>query len=265
MPTRNTVWPDGTPCWVDYAASDLAAAQAFYTDLLGWSYEGGEEFGGYLTCLVDGRAAAGLGPQTAAGEAPSWTTYFAAADARQVADRIHQAGGTVLVGPAPVDPEPVGLLGTVAIAADPQGHRFGLWQGAQHTGVGIYNEPGALTWNETAEQDPEAARTFYSAVFGYAFDPVEGAPGYSTFRAPDGPPDHPLGGLGGVESPDSPQGWTTCFAVADTDAAVSTVDRAGGRVVLPATDSPYGRFAVLTDPWGATFSVMGPVAEGTGG
>ena len=32
MPTRNTPWPAGTPCWVDYGAADLDAAKAFYTE-----------------------------------------------------------------------------------------------------------------------------------------------------------------------------------------------------------------------------------------
>jgi len=33
MPTRDTAWPAGTPCWVDYGAADVDAAKAFYTDL----------------------------------------------------------------------------------------------------------------------------------------------------------------------------------------------------------------------------------------
>ena len=44
-------------------------------------------------------------------------------------------------------------------------------------------------------------------------------------------------------------------AVADPDAVAYVVDRGGG-VVVPPMDLPYGRYAVVTDPWAAALSVM---------
>ena len=65
MPTRDTAWPAGTPCWIDYGAADLEATKAFYTDLLGWTYTGGEEeYGGYLTAQVNEHPAARVVPHT---------------------------------------------------------------------------------------------------------------------------------------------------------------------------------------------------------
>jgi predicted enzyme related to lactoylglutathione lyase len=145
----------------------------------------------------------------------------------------------------------VGPMGTMVIALDPQANPFGLWQAGMHTGVRIHNEPGALAWNEAAVDDPEAARAFYAAVFGFRYDEVPGAGGYTTFTNTD----HPLGGLGGHE-PGSPKGWTTCFSVANTDEAVATVEANGGKVTMAPMDTEFGRFAVLEDPWGAPFSVM---------
>lgn len=247
MPTRDTAWPNGTPCWIDYGAADLSAAQAFYADVLGWTYAGGApEHGGYLTCLRGDHAAAGLAPQQDPSDPPRWTTYFAADDAEATAARITAAGGTLVVPPMEVGP-----MGTMAIARDPEGHPFGLWQAGQQTGVQIFNEPGALVWNEAAVEDVAAARDFYGAVFDVRFDEIEGMGGYATFATGD----RPLGGLGGV-SPGAPKGWTTCFSVVSADATVATVEKAGGKVTMAATDSPYGRFAVLEDPWGAAFSVM---------
>ena len=46
--------------------------------------------------------------------------------------------------------------------------------------------------------------------------------------------------------------------VDDTDATVAQASAAGGTVVAPAEDTPYGRVARLTDPAGVPFSVMGP-------
>jgi predicted enzyme related to lactoylglutathione lyase len=251
MPTRDTAWPAGTPCWVDYGAADVEAAKAFYTDVLGWSYTGGEpEYGGYLSCQTRSHAAAGMGPQMDPADPPRWTTYFATDDADAAAARITEAGGTVVM--APMD---VGPLGRMVIARDPQGHPFGLWQSGQHTGATIYNEPGALVWNEVAVDDPEAARAFYAAVFGFRFEEVEGAGGYTTFSTDD----RPLGGLSGHQ-PGSPKGWTACFSVASTDAAVAAVEKGGGKVTMAAQDTPYGRFAVVEDAWGAPFSVMQELA-----
>jgi predicted enzyme related to lactoylglutathione lyase len=251
MPTRDTPWPDGTPCWVDYGAADMDATKSFYTELLGWEYTGGEpEFGGYLTATRNGRQAAGLGPQQDPNDPPRWTTYFATRDAAATATRIREAGGTVLM-----EPMEVGPMGTMVIALDPGGNPFGLWQAGMHTGVRIYNEPGSLTWNEAAVEDADAARSFYSAVFGYRWDEVPGAVGYMTFRTDDRGQEYPLGGLGGLQ-PGAPQGWQACFAVASTDKAVDVVGSAGGTVLTPPMDTPFGRFAVVRDPWGASLELM---------
>jgi uncharacterized protein len=247
MPTRNTPWPNGTPCWVDYGASDLDATKRFYADLLGWEYTGGEpEFGGYVTATRNGEQAAGLGPQQDPDDPPRWTTYFAADDAAAVAARITDAGGTVLV-----EPMEVGPMGTMVIALDPQGNPFGLWQSGMHTGFRIYNEPGGVSWNEAAVDDADAARAFYSSVFDFHFDEMPESGGYTTFATGD----NPLGGLGGHQA-GSPKGWTACFSVPSVDEAVKAVESAGGKVTMAAMDTSFGRFAVLEDPWGAPFSVM---------
>lgn len=248
MPTRDTAWPAGTPCWIDYGAADPDAAKAFYGELLGWTWTGGEpEFGGYHNAHRDGLQVAGLGPLMGEGDSPAWTTYFATDDAAATATRIREAGGTVVV-----EPMEVGPMGTMVIALDPQGNAFGLWQAGTHTGTQRYNEPGSLVWNEAAVDDPEAARAFYASVFGFSWAPIAGMEPYGTF----GIGGDPLGGLGGI-TPGQPRGWATCFAVSSTDDAVFRVEGQGGTVLMPAEDTEFGRFAVLEDPWGAPFSVMG--------
>jgi len=255
MPTHDTAWPTGTPCWVDVGTPDPDAARAFYASVLEWTYDGGApEFGGYAMCLRNGRKAAGLGPQQDPADPSRWTTYFAADDADAMAARVTAAGGTLLAPPMDVGP-----AGRMAIAADPQGNPFGLWQAGTTTGVEVYNEPGALGWNEAAVVDPAAARGFYTEVFGFTWEEIPEAEGYAVFATGD----RPLGGLGGM-SPGLPRGWATCFAVADTDAAVRAVEAGGGKVLMPAEDSPYGRFAIVSDPWSASFSVMAGTADTEG-
>ena len=251
MPTRDTAWPTGTPCWVDLGTPDVQAAQTFYTAVLGWTYGGGDgEPGGYTMCRTGGRDAGGLGPQQDPADPPRWTTYFATDDVDATAARVTAAGGSLLAPPMDVGP-----AGRMAIAADPQGNPFGLWQAGTTTGVQVYNEPGALVWNEAAVDDPAAAREFYSQVFGFTWEEIPDSGGYATFATGD----RPLGGLVGM-SPGLPKGWSTCFSVADTDAAVRAVEAAGGKVLMAAEDTEFGRFAVVADPWGASFSVMSEIS-----
>src|SRR4051794_32175857 len=105
MPTRDTPWPNGTPCWVDYGASDSEATWNFSADLLGREYTGGApEFGAYRTATRNGERAAGRGPQQDPDDPPRWTTCFATGGAAATAVRIRDAGGTVVVEPMEVGP-----------------------------------------------------------------------------------------------------------------------------------------------------------------
>lgn len=247
MPTRDTAWPTGTPCWVDLGIPDVEAAKAFYSAVFGWTYSGGgPEAGGYTTCESGGLKAAGLGPQQDPDDPPRWNTYFATGDADATAAAVTAAGGTVLFPPMDVF-----TAGRMTIARDPQGNPFGIWQANEHIGVEIFNEPGGLVWNDASVDDQAAGEAFYSAVFGFQFEVIEGMGGYATF-ATEG---RPLGGFG-VARPGAPKGWNVCFSVASADDAVAAVEAGGGKVTMAAEDSPYGRVAAFQDPWGASFAVM---------
>jgi predicted enzyme related to lactoylglutathione lyase len=252
MPTRDTPWPSGTPCWVDYGAADMEAAKSFYSALFGWEYtEGSEEFGGYLNALKNGQAAAGFGPRMDESQPVWWTTYFATDNSEETAQKIRDAGGMVVMEPMAIDP-----FGRMTIALDPQGNGFGLWESKEHTGARIFNEPGSYAWNELTTEDAEAAKQFYTAVFGYSYDEVPDSGGYTTFSLGE----NPLGGLAALE-PGTPKGWLTCFAVASADETVAAAEGAGAKVVMAPMTTPWGRFAVLEDPWGAPFEVMDDTTE----
>ncbi|MGH3169109.1 MAG: hypothetical protein ACRDN0_24905 [Trebonia sp.] len=53
-----------------------------------------------------------------------------------------------------------------------------------------------------------------------------------------------------------PPAWNTYFGTVDTDKSVQRVTEAGGTVMRPAADSPYGRVAVVADDQGAPFSLI---------
>jgi predicted enzyme related to lactoylglutathione lyase len=253
MVTRDTAWPPGTPCWIDLGVADKAKAKAFYGGLFGWSIQDGPpEAGGYSMCLIDGKAAAGIGDKQGPEEQPPyWTTYIATADADATAARVKAAGGQVLA-----DPFDVMDVGRMAIAIDPGGAPFGIWEAKAHTGVGVANEPGALIWSENMSRNLAANQAFYRAVFGYDIsDMSSDEMKYATIDI-DGKPVGGIGEISAGQPAEMPATWGTYFAVADTDAAVAKVAELGGTVLAPPWDSPYGRMAVVSDDQGSVFSVM---------
>lgn len=257
MVTRDTAWPAGTPCWVDLGAPNIAKAKAFYGGLFGWEVQdGAPEAGGYSMCEIGGQQVAGIGPKMGPEQMPTaWTTYLATADADHCAASITAAGGTVLMQPSDVME-----AGRMAMAADPGGAVFGIWQARLHTGVQLANEPGSLIWSENMSRNYHGNKAFYSTVFGYDFGDIGTEDfQYATLDL-DGRPVGGIGELSAGHPADMPASWSTYFAVEDTDAAVAKAVELGGSVVAPAFDSPYGRMAVLSDDQGALFSVMAPAA-----
>jgi predicted enzyme related to lactoylglutathione lyase len=251
MPIRTSKWPAGVPCWVDLTVSDVPAAQAFYGWVLGWSFaDTADDFGGYVIAQVKGASAAGIGPTPQPGLPSSWTLYLASDDVDGTAKQIGDAGGTILLPPGDVGP-----IGRLCVAADPTGAVFGVWQAGEHLGTELHSEPGGLTWEDLRTPDPDAARAFYTAVFGYETHALEPAgPDYTTFHLPGD--EAPLGGMGGMFGSDGPPHWVVYFGVPDTDAALERALGAGGSVAGPATQSPYGKMGTITDPFGATFMVV---------
>jgi uncharacterized protein len=198
-------------------------------------------------CLVDGAPVAAIAPsQDPDAGAFWWTVYFAADDVTATAKLVGDNGGTIVMEPMDVMGQ-----GRMALAADPSGARFGLWQGQAHTDAQVVGEPGSLCWAELSTPDSEGARSFYAAVLER---PVEdmGVPGFDYATVKVG--EDSVAGVWGVPG-ESPR-WMTYFAVDDADAAVARATVTGGTAVRQPEDSPYGRFAIVADPFGATFAVM---------
>jgi uncharacterized protein len=251
MTIRTSPWPAGTPCWADLTVPDVEAATAFYSAVLGWSFsKPDEQFGGYVIGSVGDAAAAGIGPQQSPDQPAAWTLYIASDDADATAKLVGEHGGTVVMPPMDV-----GGNGRMCIAADPTGAVFGVWQALEMIGAGVVNEPGGIAWEDARLSDVAAGRKFYSDVFGWSYDEIPGLDQsvYGTFSSGG----NPLGGLGGMMgAPEgTPSHWLVYFGAADADAAIATLQQMGGSVLRPAEDTPYGRMAVVTDPFGAPFAI----------
>lgn len=256
MTTRDTNWPPGTPCWVDLGVDDFARAQAFYSALFGWEIEPGpQEYGGYSTCTKGGRAVAGIAPKMSPDQPSVWTTYLATDDLDGTVERVREQGGQVVS-----EPMDVGAMGRMALAVDPGGAFVGFWQGGSHTGFGLADEPGSVTWCENMTRAFADNQAFYRGVVGWDYDDMSGSGFvYATFKVGD----QVAGGIGGMgeEWGEMPPAWVTYFKVQDADEAVTAVERLGGSVKAPPWDTEFGRMAAVTDDQGAPFMLMADLEE----
>jgi uncharacterized protein len=118
---------------------------------------------------------------------------------------------------------------------------------------------GRFIWFDLVTTDPTAATSFYTKLTGWETEVWPGGVPYTMWVANK----VPLGGVAALP-PDAaksgmPPHWLAHITTPDVDAAVATATRLGGRLLAPIRDIPtVGRYAVLADPQGATFSAFAP-------
>jgi predicted enzyme related to lactoylglutathione lyase len=198
----------------------------------------------------------------------SWNTYIAVADADDSAVAVAAAGGTVISGPQDAGPG-----GRTATCVDPQGAGFRLWQARRRLGAQIVNTAGAWNFSNLHADDPAAALSFYSAVFGWAADlPGDGSgamvrvPGYGDHLAATVDPDirerhafappgfsDTVAGLESANTAEKPH-WHLIFSVTERDESAALAERLGASV-LSTAQTPWTRTALIRDPQGAVFTL----------
>ena len=117
---------------------------------------------------------------------------------------------------------------------------------------------GTPSYVELVTPDPAAGAAFYTDVFGWDAHTMSDTPEfrYTTLGKDE---DARAGVMDGTDFlGDQPSRWQFYLQVPDTDATVEQAVAAGGTLVQPVDDSPYGRLALLHDPAGVQFAVMGP-------
>ncbi|MFJ2236313.1 VOC family protein [Streptomyces sp. NPDC087859] len=247
------VQPEGTPCWADAMFSDVEGAKSFYGDVLGWTFgEASSEYGNYTQAYSNGKAVAAVVPPMPGQEGQSqWCLYLASPDAAATAAKIRDNGGEVLM-----EPMAVGDFGTMCLGRDPSGAVFGVWQAGQHEGFEAIGEPGAYAWAEVFTREPAKTDEFLTAVFPYRAKQMEDDA--IDFRIFDIGENTVLGRMKMTDDfpPEVPSYVNVYFAVSDCDDAVAKATKLGGVLRFGPMSSPFGRFAALSDPQGASFSVI---------
>ncbi len=280
MPEREGYIP-GVPCWVDTSQPDPEAVLAFYGGLFGWEFEDmmlEGSAGKYSIGRIRGGDAAAIGsiPEGAPPMA-MWNTYVWVESADETASKARDAGGGVAMEPFDVMDS-----GRMAVLTDPEGAAFCVWQAKNHKGAKVVNEHGSLNFNGLATRNPDGAKAFYGAVFGwetlalgagsmwtlpaYGDHLEETSPGLREQMAAMGAPEGFIDVVAALnpiadDDSDTPAHWTVTFAVDDADATAAKASELGGEIVAGPLDAPWTRMVVIKDPQGATFIASQLVLE----
>jgi predicted enzyme related to lactoylglutathione lyase len=247
------VWAN-KPIWVDLSSSDPAGSREFYSKVFGWQVEinADPQYGGYGVALVGGQRVAGIGPKMMPEAPTAWSVYIGTLDVDELAKKVQAAGGKIIAPPMSV-----GDQGRMAVFGDPSGAFISAWQPISMAGFAD-GAPNTFAWAELNARGVEKAISFYSAAFGWTATTIpmgEGQPPYTRFTLRDGMVAGAME-MNPMVPASVPSYWMVYFAVADVEASFRKAMAAGAREMLAPQDFPGGRFAILSDPQGATFGLQ---------
>jgi predicted enzyme related to lactoylglutathione lyase len=248
--------------WYELITTDMAAAKAFYSKVVGWGAQDVSTPDLAYTLFTAGRAeVSGLMdlPEDARkmGATPWWMGYVGVKDADVTADRIKRLGGAVYVPPTNSN------IGRISVVADPQRVTLGLVEGLKPRQQQPA-EPGKLGrvgWHELIAADREKSFAFYGELFGWQKEDAETGPmdTYQLFSAGG----QTIGGMSTKHPMEPGPFWLYYFNIGDIDAATELVKAGGGQILEGPQELLDGSWiARCTDPQGATFALQGKRSQG---
>jgi hypothetical protein len=244
--------------WYQLLTTDVEAAKAFYTDVLGWGTRDASAPGMPYTLFTAGDASVtglmGLSDDARSmGVQPRWLGYVGVDDVDAAADRIRQLGGVVHV-PSMDIPD----VSRFSVVADPQMATLALFKGVKS----VQQPPaepralGRVGWHELLAADWEKAWPFYRELFGWQkTDADTGVVGtYQLFSAGG----QTIGAMFTKPAAVPVPFWLYYFNVGDIDAAAKRVRAGQGQVLNGPIEVPGSSWILqCTDPQGAVFALVG--------
>ena len=247
----------GRILWYELLTTDMAAAEKFYTAVVGWKVSafdqspqpyhmwmraGGDATGGVMTI-----------PQ-GMNFPPHWLMYVGVEKVEDAVTQIEKLKGSAL---SPLIEIPT--VGRMRVMKDPQGAVFAVFQPSPDAPEKpeARAELGGVSWHELYTTDAAAAAKFYSELFGWKESSVMdmGPMGkYHIFAR-----QWDLGGM--MNKPKEmpaqvPPHWGLYFLVPDVAEGGERVKANGGQVLNGPMEVPDGSWIVnCMDPQGAAFSL----------
>ena len=157
----------GSFVWCELLTTDLAGAESFYKNVVGWTPTPFAPDGSYI--VFNKHSGSGAGgmmklPDQAKqmGAPPHWMMYLGTPDIDATTMRLAQLGGRVLK-----QPEDILEVGRFAVVQDPYGASFALLQPAMDGSASGEPGIGDFSWFELYTPNPDGAWSFYSNLFGW--------------------------------------------------------------------------------------------------
>jgi uncharacterized protein len=244
--------------WYELATTDMEAAKAFYSSVVGWSVLDASIPGmpfALFTAADTSVSGLMLLSEDAEknGARPRWIGYVGVPDVDAAVERARRLGGAVRVPPTEVP-----QVSRFSIIADPQNAAIGVfkWLRPGHQQPAALETPGHVGWHELLAGDSAKVWGFYSELFGWE----RGSPetgrveGYQPFSTAG----EDIGGIV-TKPPRMPSPiWLYYFSVGDIDAAGKRVKAAGGHILDGPFEISEGSWALqCTDAQGALFALAG--------
>ena len=244
--------------WYELVTTDVEAAKAFYTTVMGWGAwdasipgrpyamftAGQTPVGGLIELPADARAR---------GVGPSWVGYVRVNDVDAAAGRIERLGGVIHVPPTTVP-----HVTRFSVFADPETARLALfkWLNPGPEQRADPDAPGRVGWHELLAADCDKALAFYGDLFGWQkAEPGGGATDPYWLFAVGG---ETIGGMFTKPATIPDPSWLYYFNTSDIDATAQRVTAGGGRILNGPVDVPGGSAVIqCTDPQGAVFALEG--------
>jgi uncharacterized protein len=234
----------GAFVWHDHGSKDPQKAQEFYTALFGWKAKALPDIN-YTAIEADGKQHGGFWPPTEGDIPPQWIGHVLVEDVDGTASRAEAAGGSILFGPMDA----------------PEGRRFATFSDPEGAAISAYSSPGdsspppgVFGWDELYVDDIEAAKSFYTEVFGWTTSEMEMGEGqsYTIFSSGD------QQRAGAMTKPGPmPSHWLVYILSDDVDGHAKKAKELGAQVYMEPFDVPtVGRMAILADPAGAPFGIF---------
>jgi hypothetical protein len=243
--------------WYELFTSDVAAAAAFYSDVVGWGTKDASPSGQRYVQFTAGEIpVAGLMelPEEALkqGARPRWMGYVSVRDVNAVADRVRRLGGTVYVPPTDTN------IGRISVMADPHTAAFGVINRPQTAPQqrASDRQPGRVCWHELFAADLKKEAAFYCELLGWQRAETKNhfLDAYLAFSAGE----HVIAGAFQKGPQEREPFWLFYFDVEDLDVAAERVRAAGGLISCNDEELPSGLWvAHCSDPQGAAFALQG--------
>lgn len=232
--------------WHALLTDDANAAERFYGEIFGWSFESTSTEGYTLIRSSGQPVGAIIEVERAKPEEPvtQWLSFLSVGDV-DAAAALFENEGTVYRQPMDVPG-----FGRVAVVADPHGAPLALLRSSSGDPPdGIEPPVGEFLWTDYVAQEPVAAGEFYRRLVGWEAKKHDSPTGdyWVMWHG-----DRGRAGMFADPWPSVRSNWLPYVRVENTQSSVDRAAQLGGEIALaPTPEVRKGTTAIVIDPQGA--------------